>query len=101
MVLDIFLLNYSCFYVQPYLGSLQYSKMQASPFNVIQSIVPPRLTLALKGVAFNEYLSALRHISRSEAFRISQGVEPTKRRRYIYEANSVLFSFHPLERLIN
>ncbi|XP_061363887.1 uncharacterized protein LOC133307395 [Gastrolobium bilobum] len=60
--------------------SLHYSENKTSLFHLIHSIVPARISLALKGVAFNEYLSSLRQISRSEAFRISQGAEKRKGR---------------------
>ncbi|GMH21840.1 hypothetical protein Nepgr_023683 [Nepenthes gracilis] len=49
--------------------------------NIIQSIVPSRLYLALKGCPFHEYLSSLACISRSEASRLSQNTESTTRRR--------------------
>ncbi|CAL0307858.1 unnamed protein product [Lupinus luteus] len=53
---------------------------KTSLFNVIQSIVPARLSLALKGTVFNEYLSSLRQISVSEGIRISQDVEKKRGR---------------------
>ncbi|XP_050916444.1 uncharacterized protein LOC127131573 [Lathyrus oleraceus] len=37
----------------------------------VQSVVPARITLALKGDIFYEYLSSMRQISRSEAVRVS------------------------------
>ncbi|XP_020211391.1 uncharacterized protein LOC109796146 isoform X2 [Cajanus cajan] len=40
---------------------------------VIQSITPARSSLAMKGLAFNEYISSLRQISISEGSRISHG----------------------------
>ncbi|KAK2442206.1 P-loop containing nucleoside triphosphate hydrolase superfamily protein [Trifolium repens] len=57
------------------------SENKASLFEVVQSIVPARISLALKGDIFNEYLSSLRQISRSEAVRVSQGVEKKRRGR--------------------
>ncbi|XP_061341920.1 uncharacterized protein LOC133288219 isoform X2 [Gastrolobium bilobum] len=57
------------------------SENRKSLFNVVQSIVPARLSLALKGVAFNEYLSSLRQISISEGVRISKGVEKMRKGR--------------------
>ncbi|KAK7301352.1 hypothetical protein RJT34_12215 [Clitoria ternatea] len=54
---------------------------RTSLFNVIQSIVPARSSLATRGLAFNEYLSSLRQISVSEGFRISQGVGKLRKRR--------------------
>ncbi|RDX75060.1 ATPase family AAA domain-containing protein 5, partial [Mucuna pruriens] len=62
-------------------NDMQKSKNKACLFEVIQSIVPARIFLALKGDVFNEYLSSLRQISRSEAFRISQVVEKQRRGR--------------------
>ncbi|KAE8653870.1 Adenine nucleotide alpha hydrolases-like superfamily protein [Hibiscus syriacus] len=50
-------------------------------FDIIRSIVPSRLYLALKGVACHEYISSLGCISRSEASRLSAGTGLTKRRR--------------------
>ncbi|XP_028774992.1 uncharacterized protein LOC114731905 isoform X2 [Neltuma alba] len=64
-------------------NDLPGSQMQTSLFDVVQSIVPARLSLALKGVAFNEYLSSLRLIAGLEDFRMSQGAEKTRRRRYV------------------
>ncbi|XP_022748659.1 uncharacterized protein LOC111298179 isoform X2 [Durio zibethinus] len=50
-------------------------------FNIIRSIVPSRLYLALNSAAFHEYISTLGCISRSEASRLSAGMGFTKRRR--------------------
>ncbi|XP_052732608.1 uncharacterized protein LOC108330450 isoform X3 [Vigna angularis] len=55
--------------------NMQKSEKKRSLIEIIQSVAPPRTSLALKGYAFNEYLSSLRQICRSEAFRISQVVE--------------------------
>ncbi|XP_022765911.1 uncharacterized protein LOC111310770 [Durio zibethinus] len=49
-------------------------------FDIIRSLVPSRLYLALKGAAFHEYISSLGWISRSEASRLSVGMGLTKRR---------------------
>ncbi|XP_027903010.1 uncharacterized protein LOC114163118 isoform X3 [Vigna unguiculata] len=57
------------------INNMQKSEKKRSLIEVIQSIAPARTSLAMKGYAFNEYLSSLRQISRSEAFRISQVVE--------------------------
>ncbi|XP_045803964.1 uncharacterized protein LOC123897403 [Trifolium pratense] len=57
------------------------SENKASLFEVVESIVPARISLALKGDIFNEYLSSLRQISRSDAVRVSQGVEKKRRGR--------------------
>ncbi|KAH1255873.1 hypothetical protein AAZV13_04G206200 [Glycine max] len=63
------------------INSTQKSENKTSQFKAIQSIVPARISLALKGGAFNEYLSSLREITRSEASRISQEVEKNRRGR--------------------
>nr|KYP55154.1 ATPase family AAA domain-containing protein 5 [Cajanus cajan] len=62
------------------INDMQKSETKTSLSGVIQSIVPAKLSLALKGDVFNEYLSSLRHISRSEAVRISQEVEKRRGR---------------------
>ncbi|XP_021284558.1 uncharacterized protein LOC110416794 isoform X2 [Herrania umbratica] len=49
--------------------------------NIVGSIVPSRSHFALNGAAFHEYISSLRCISRSEASRLSVGMNWTKRRR--------------------
>ncbi|KAJ1439279.1 P-loop containing nucleoside triphosphate hydrolase, partial [Sesbania bispinosa] len=59
----------------------KYNENRTSLFNVIQSIVPARLSLAMKGVAFSEYLSSLRQISISEGFRITHGVKKMRKGR--------------------
>ncbi|KAL2317795.1 hypothetical protein Fmac_031671 [Flemingia macrophylla] len=40
---------------------------------LIKSIIPPRSSMTMKGVALNEYISSLRQISISESYRISNG----------------------------
>ncbi|XP_038717111.1 uncharacterized protein LOC120010394 isoform X2 [Tripterygium wilfordii] len=50
-------------------------------FDIIQSIVPSRLYLALKCEAFHDYLSSLAHISRTEVSHLSKSIGKTKRRR--------------------
>ncbi|XP_041009916.1 uncharacterized protein LOC121254019 [Juglans microcarpa x Juglans regia] len=57
------------------------SEMNSSLFNIIQSILPARSYLTVRDVRFYEYLSSLRLISRSEASRLSEGTEKTRRRR--------------------
>ncbi|TKY56162.1 hypothetical protein E2542_SST20603 [Spatholobus suberectus] len=49
--------------------------------DVIRSIIPARSSLAMKGHAFNEYISSLRQISISEVFRISHGSGKIRKRR--------------------
>ncbi|XP_031390500.1 uncharacterized protein LOC116203005 isoform X2 [Punica granatum] len=48
--------------------------------DVVQSLIPPRTCLSLRGYTFHEYLSSLGNISRREASRLSQGMDKTKRR---------------------
>ncbi|KAJ7959130.1 ATPase family AAA domain-containing protein 5 [Quillaja saponaria] len=62
-------------------NDLPLSEIKPCVFNVIQSVVPARSFLAVKGIAFCEYLSSLRKISRSEASRLSKGIETTRKRR--------------------
>lgn len=64
-----------------YSWCLQCSEIKSGVFDVVQSIVPSRMYSTLKGGAIHEYLSSLRHISRSEASRLAQGFEKTTRRR--------------------
>ncbi|KAK4758310.1 hypothetical protein SAY87_019611 [Trapa incisa] len=54
---------------------------KSSLSDVVQSLIPPRICLSLKGNALYEYLSSLRNISRIEASRLSQGTDIKKRRR--------------------
>ncbi|KAM6572301.1 hypothetical protein CsatA_016381 [Cannabis sativa] len=52
--------------------------------DVVQSIVPSKSFMTLKGAACYEYLSSLRCISKSEASRLSENsVKPRKRRRWV------------------
>lgn len=53
----------------------------SSVFDVIQSIVPSKSCMALKGAAYYEYLSSLRCMSRSEASRLSEEKEKPRKRR--------------------
>ncbi|XP_012570633.1 uncharacterized protein [Cicer arietinum] len=61
--------------------SMQNNESRTSLFNVIQSIVPARSSMAIRGIAFNEFLSSLRQISISEGLRISEGVNKTRKGR--------------------
>ncbi|KAI5394394.1 uncharacterized protein LOC127092501 isoform X2 [Lathyrus oleraceus] len=61
--------------------SMQYNESRTPLFNVIRSIVPKRSSSAIKGIAFNEFLSSLRHISISEGFQMSQGVKNMRKGR--------------------
>ncbi|CAK8566401.1 unnamed protein product [Lathyrus sativus] len=64
------------------ISNVKKSENKASLFEVVQSIVPERISLAAqKGDIFYEYLSSLRQISRSEAVRVSQCVEKKRRGR--------------------
>ncbi|GAB2235229.1 hypothetical protein Droror1_Dr00027724 [Drosera rotundifolia] len=63
-------------------GDLSFKRERESTYgDILQSIVPPRLYLAVKGYSYHEYLSSLAQISRSEAIRLSQDSENTIRRR--------------------
>ncbi|KAL8133734.1 hypothetical protein AgCh_008972 [Apium graveolens] len=53
----------------------------ASLCSLVQSIVPTRSHLSVKGDALHEYLSSLSHISRSEANRLSENLHKSRRRR--------------------
>lgn len=83
---------FSLIICRPYFGSMQYNENRKSLFNVIQSIVPARLSLAMKGIAFNEYLSSLRQISVSEDLRMSQGAKKMRKGRYVFVKQIQLFS---------
>ncbi|KAI3774938.1 hypothetical protein L1987_49502 [Smallanthus sonchifolius] len=60
-----------------------YSKsiLESPICNTIQSIVPLRSQLSLKGYVFHEYLSSLAHISRSESSRLSEAISNSNQRR--------------------
>uniref|UniRef100_A0A803LV03 AAA+ ATPase domain-containing protein n=1 Tax=Chenopodium quinoa TaxID=63459 RepID=A0A803LV03_CHEQI len=49
--------------------------------NIVQSVVPLRSYLTVRGSVLHDYLSSLTHISRSEASRSAEAAEKTKRRR--------------------
>ncbi|KAJ9673640.1 hypothetical protein PVL29_023286 [Vitis rotundifolia] len=49
--------------------------------DIVQSVVPSKSYLGVKGHAFHEYLSSLSQISRSEASRLSENINQNKRRR--------------------
>ncbi|KAM7253025.1 hypothetical protein ACFE04_025643 [Oxalis oulophora] len=57
------------------------SKMRSDIFDTINTIVPPRSCLALKGIAYHEYLSSLGCMSRSETLRVSGGCQNRTKRR--------------------
>ncbi|MCL7034061.1 hypothetical protein MKW94_013421, partial [Papaver nudicaule] len=48
-------------------------------YNAIQVLVPPRLVLALRGSAFNDYVSSLGQISKFEASRLSDNIDKNRR----------------------
>ncbi|KAM7507737.1 hypothetical protein LguiA_018190 [Lonicera macranthoides] len=58
--------------------------------DIVQSIVPSKAYLASKGDAFHEYLSSLSAISRSEAFRLSESIDMSKKRRRARVARNYL-----------
>ncbi|XP_042758835.1 uncharacterized protein LOC111920004 [Lactuca sativa] len=49
--------------------------------NTVQSIVPLKSQLSLKGYVFHEYLSTLSQISRSESLRFSEAINSSNQRR--------------------
>lgn len=49
--------------------------------NVVQSLVPLRSYLTVRGCALRDYLSSLSHISRTEASRLAEATEKPKKRR--------------------
>lgn len=57
------------------------SEMKSSLRDIIESIVPSRAYMTMKGDAFYEYQSSLCHIARSEASRLSASIVRTKGRR--------------------
>nr|XP_043626638.1 uncharacterized protein LOC122598097 [Erigeron canadensis] len=63
-------------------GAVFSRSMLESPVcNTVQSIVPLRSQLSLKGYVFHEYLSSLAQISKSESSRLSEAVNQTNKRR--------------------
>ncbi|KAE8077443.1 hypothetical protein FH972_016008 [Carpinus fangiana] len=67
--------------MSPPKSDLSKSEINSSPFDIIQSIIPARSYLTARDVGLCEYLSSLRHISRSEASRLSGGIGKIRRRR--------------------
>ncbi|KAK9270529.1 hypothetical protein L1049_026110 [Liquidambar formosana] len=57
------------------------SELESCLYGIVQSLVPSRSYMTLKGDAFHEYLSSLGQISRSEASRLSESIDKTKRQR--------------------
>ncbi|KAL9251755.1 hypothetical protein AKJ16_DCAP12337 [Drosera capensis] len=64
-------------------NSFSQIEQESAHTEILQSIVPPRLYLAVKGYSYHEYLSSLAQISRSEPFQLSQDSENTRRPRRI------------------
>ncbi|KAI9395038.1 hypothetical protein POPTR_005G177000v4 [Populus trichocarpa] len=62
-------------------GTSSNSEMKSSLRDIIESIVPSRAYMTMKGDAFYEYQSSLCHIARSEASRFSASIVRTKGRR--------------------
>ncbi|KAJ6798913.1 Uncharacterized protein M6B38_212620 [Iris pallida] len=61
-------------------GTLKERQMRSALDDVILPTVPARLSTALKGHAFHEYSSFMSKISRLECSRLSQSIQPRKRR---------------------
>lgn len=59
------------------------SRESASFCSLVQSVIPTRSHLSVKGDALHEYLSSLSHISRSEANRLSENLHKSRRRRFV------------------
>ncbi|KAK1386884.1 putative P-loop containing nucleoside triphosphate hydrolases superfamily protein [Heracleum sosnowskyi] len=55
--------------------------------SLVQSIIPTRSHLSVKGNALHEYLSSLSQISRSEANRLSENLQKSQRRRLRFAKN--------------
>lgn len=55
----------------------------ASLCSLVQSVIPTRSHLSVKGDALHEYLSSLSQISRSEANRLSENLHQSQRRRFV------------------
>ncbi|KAJ6335668.1 hypothetical protein OIU78_012311 [Salix suchowensis] len=66
---------------QPEKGTSSNSEMKSCLYDIIQSIIPSRSYMTMKGDAFYEYLSSLGHIARSEASRLSASIDKIKCRR--------------------
>ncbi|KAF6172734.1 hypothetical protein GIB67_000792 [Kingdonia uniflora] len=56
-------------------------EVEENLYSTVQSVVPLKSHLSLKGAAFHEYLSSLGQISRFENSRLSEGTHNTKGRR--------------------
>ncbi|CAN4099674.1 unnamed protein product [Withania somnifera] len=57
------------------------SKVEPNAYNLLQSVVPLRLHIALKGESFYEYLSSLSQISRFGTTRLSESIDRRRHRR--------------------
>ncbi|KAJ8563632.1 hypothetical protein K7X08_032084 [Anisodus acutangulus] len=57
------------------------SKVEPNAYNLLQSVVPLRSHVALKGDAFHEYMSSLSQISRFGTTRLSESTDRRKQRR--------------------
>lgn len=70
---------------------LQCREVEPRLYNTVNSLVPPRSHLALKGSALHEYLSFLSQISRSEASCLQERKNRTKQRgRYAFNTEIIL-----------
>lgn len=65
----------------PCCGISSKSELESPLCSIVQSIVPSRSCLALKGDVFQEYLSSLAQISRSESSRLSESINKSRQRR--------------------
>ncbi|XP_071716016.1 uncharacterized protein [Rutidosis leptorrhynchoides] len=62
-------------------GVTAKSMLESPLCSTVQSIVPLRAQLSLKGYVFHEYLSSLAQISSSESSRLSEAINPSSQRR--------------------
>ena len=66
------------------------SELESRLCSVVRSIVPSKSYLSTKGDALYEYLSSLGQISRSEASRLSENLDKTKQKRYVFVTSKPL-----------
>ncbi|KAJ6681667.1 P-LOOP CONTAINING NUCLEOSIDE TRIPHOSPHATE HYDROLASES SUPERFAMILY PROTEIN [Salix koriyanagi] len=67
----------------PESGTSSNREMKSCLRDIIESMVPSRAYMTMKGDAFYEYQSSLGHIARSEASRLSASTGKMKGRRYV------------------
>lgn len=65
--------------------------MDCNAYNLLQSVVPLRSHIALKGDSFHEYLSSLSQISRFGTTQLSESIDRRRRRRYVSYPSKIQF----------